>query len=618
MASFRFTKLKITAGYTLLLAILLFSLVFVHREMEALSAADDQQNLRTDSLLTLLHEKDQNTIQMLRVLSEANDSLLSASEIEEIISEQDSVITQQRVQHRVITKRDSLITTPKKKGFFKRLAEVFSPSKQDSAVLVNTSLEVATDTILQPTTSKDSLQQKIRMATEEKRLQRKKTIRRTSTKYQRMNTQLTARMDSLIKQYEEEMTLRARQDAELQQEVRMRSARIIGGIAVGAVLLSAFFLILIMRDISRSNRYRQQLEVANKRAEDLLVAREKLMLAITHDFKAPLGSIMGYTELLSRLTEDERQRFYLDNMKSSSEHLLKLVSDLLDFHRLDLNKAEVNRVTFNPSQLFDEIYVSFEPLTAAKGLALQCHVAPELNGRYISDPLRLRQIVNNLLSNAVKFTQTEEAKVISSVKLFLMVLMFAFLLNALIIIFRFIKDIKTKSYSVFAIFALAMSVGMFMILTLHGYRTFYLSLIIFVSLTIYLASYIVNEYGIRLEGKVLRVLNVTAVSALLCFAVLLPLQTIQNYDVFAMRQEYVDEKISQGEKLVYVPKVPNKNLVRDEFLHFYKDYFTAEHQDVDIVFIDIEDWERFEEYQSMMDNPLTSITYAVSHLQFSN
>lgn len=414
MASFRFTKLKITAGYTLLLAILLFSLVFVHREMEALSAADDQQNLRTDSLLTLLHEKDQNTIQMLRVLSEANDSLLSASEIEEIISEQDSVITQQRVQHRVITKRDSLITTPKKKGFFKRLAEVFSPSKQDSAVLVNTSLEVATDTILQPTTSKDSLQQKIRMATEEKRLQRKKTIRRTSTKYQRMNTQLTARMDSLIKQYEEEMTLRARQDAELQQEVRMRSARIIGGIAVGAVLLSAFFLILIMRDISRSNRYRQQLEVANKRAEDLLVAREKLMLAITHDFKAPLGSIMGYTELLSRLTEDERQRFYLDNMKSSSEHLLKLVSDLLDFHRLDLNKAEVNRVTFNPSQLFDEIYVSFEPLTAAKGLALQCHIAPELNGRYISDPLRLRQIVNNLLSNAVKFTQKGEISLTAS------------------------------------------------------------------------------------------------------------------------------------------------------------------------------------------------------------
>lgn len=414
MASYRSTKLKVAVGYTLLLAILFFSLVFVRQELETLSAADDQENLRTDSLLSLLHEKDRNTIQMLRVLSEANDSLLSASEIEEIISEQDSVITQQRVQHRVITKRDSLITTPKKKGFFKRLAEVFAPSKEDSAVLVNTSLEVATDTILEPTATKDSLQQKIRMATEEKRLQRKKTIRRTSTKYQRMNTQLTERMDSLIKRYEVEMTMRAQQDAELQQEVRMRSARTIAGIAIGAVLLSAFFLILIIRDISRSNRYRQQLEEANKLAEDLLDAREKLMLAITHDFKAPLGSIMGYTELLSRLTEDERQRFYLDNMKSSSEHLLKLVSDLLDFHRLDLNKAEVNRVTFNPSQLFEEIYVSFEPLTAAKGLTLRCNIAPELNGRYISDPLRLRQIVNNLLSNAVKFTPKGEVSLTAS------------------------------------------------------------------------------------------------------------------------------------------------------------------------------------------------------------
>ena len=103
------------------------------------------------------------------------------------------------------------------------------------------------------------------------------------------------------------------------------------------------------------------------------------MLAITHDFKAPLGSIMGYTELLSRLTEDERQRFYLDNMKSSSEHLLKLVSDLLDFHRLDLNKAEVNRIVFNPAQLFEEIRVCFEPLTAAKGWS--CNVISLRNCR---------------------------------------------------------------------------------------------------------------------------------------------------------------------------------------------------------------------------------------------
>lgn len=72
MASYRSTKLKITIGYTLLLAILLFSLVFVHREMEALRCRTTSRICSTDSLLTLLHEKDRNTIQMLRVLSEAN------------------------------------------------------------------------------------------------------------------------------------------------------------------------------------------------------------------------------------------------------------------------------------------------------------------------------------------------------------------------------------------------------------------------------------------------------------------------------------------------------------------------------------------------------------------
>lgn len=414
MTPSRFTKFKIAAGYSLLLAILFFSLIFVRREMDTLAASDDQQNLMTDSLLILLREKDRNTIQMLRVLSEANDSLLSAREIEEIIAEQDSVVTQQRVQHRVITKRDSLITKPKKKGFFKRLAEAFVPSKQDTAVLVNTSLEFATDTILEAYNPADSLHQKLRAASEQKKARKKTVIRHRNTQFRRLDTQLTARIDSLVKSYELNEMQRAQDEAEKAQDIRQRSAQTIGGIAIGAVLLSAFFLLLIWRDITRSNRYRHQLEEANQRAQELLEAREKLMLAITHDFKAPLGSIIGYTDLLTRLTGDERQRFYLDNMKSSSQHLLRLVSDLLDFHRLDLNKAEIHRVTFNPSQLFEEIRVSFEPLTSHKGLALCCEIDSSLDGRFVSDPLRIRQIVNNLLSNAVKFTSEGSITIVAS------------------------------------------------------------------------------------------------------------------------------------------------------------------------------------------------------------
>lgn len=397
------SKKKIAAGYAVLLAVLLYSLFFVHREMENLMSSDNSDILRTDSLIGLLREKDANTVRLLRTLSEANDSMISAREVEQIIAEQDTVITQQRVQRRVIARRDTVLTQPKKKGFFRRLGEVFVPPKKDTAVQVQTTLEVATDTILDAYNPVDSLHAKLRTVAKQKKATNSVVQRRKRT-LQRLDHALTARIDSLLKGYEQETLLRAREEAEYQKAVRHRSATIISGIAAGAVVLSVIFLVMIWRDITRSNRYRRQLEEANRFAEELLASREKLMLAITHDFKAPLGSIMGYADLLSRLTVDERQRFYLDNMKTSSEHLLKLVTDLLDFHRLDLKKAEINRVTFHPSRLLEEIYVSFEPLTSAKGLSLKCDIDPELTGTFISDPLRLRQIVNNLLSNAVKFT----------------------------------------------------------------------------------------------------------------------------------------------------------------------------------------------------------------------
>ena len=340
---------------------------------------------------------------MLRTLSEANDSMISAREVEQIIAEQDTIITQQRVQRRVTARRDTVVTQPKKKGFFRRLGEVFVPPRKDSAIQVQTTLEVATDTVLDAYNPVDSLHAKLRTVARQKKATNSVIQRRKRT-LQRLDHALSARIDSLLKGYEQETLLRAREEAEYQKAVRHRSATIISGIAAGAVALSVIFLVMIWRDVTRSNRYRRQLEEANRFAEELLASREKLMLAITHDFKAPLGSIMGYADLLSRLTVDGRQRFYLDNMKTSSEHLLKLVTDLLDFHRLDLHKAEINRVTFHPARLLEEIYVSFEPLTSAKGLSLKCEIDPELKGTFISDPLRLRQIVNNLLSNAVKFT----------------------------------------------------------------------------------------------------------------------------------------------------------------------------------------------------------------------
>lgn len=398
------SKIKIVVGFSLLLAVLLCSLSFIYSEVERLARSEEGDVQWTDSLISLLHEKDSNTINMLRALGKANEaSTITTSDIEQIIAWQDTGITRQQVQQRIIRHRDTVMAVPRKKGFFRRLKEAFVPSKKDSVIEVKTSLEYAIDTVLSPYSPVDSLQEKLKAVAEQKRAQQT-IVRRHNRTLQRMDHLLTARIDSLLKNYEQETLERARAEAEYRMQVRRRSARTIGGIAVGAVLLAAVFLVLIGRDVTRSNRYRRDLEEARRRAEDLLAVREKLMLAITHDFKAPLGSIIGYADLLSRLTVDDRQRFYLDNMKTSSEHLLKLVVDLLDFHRLDLHKVEVHPVAFHPARLLEDIRVSFAPLADAKGLALTCHVSSDLESACFSDPLRLRQIISNLLSNAVKFT----------------------------------------------------------------------------------------------------------------------------------------------------------------------------------------------------------------------
>lgn len=187
-------------------------------------------------------------------------------------------------------------------------------------------------------------------------------------------------------------------------EVKRRASLILGGIAATAIVLMLLFVWILWRDINRSNRYKRELEEANRSNEALLAAREKLMLTITHDIKAPLSSIMGYIDLLVRLTGEKRQGLYLRNMKASADHLLSLVGNLLDFYRLDANKVEINEVAFNPGELFAQIGAGFAPVAAAKGIGLQTRIDPSAECEVAGDPFRIRQITDNLLSNALKFT----------------------------------------------------------------------------------------------------------------------------------------------------------------------------------------------------------------------
>lgn len=284
---------------------------------------------------------------------------------------------------------------------------------------MNTTRQIVTDTLVNSFNPADTIVTVLKNLQDSVADQRKQLVdqlleRAANLRYN--NSIITSRINQMLRDIEEEEMNASMERVVKKQEVLRETSYLIGGIAILSLIIVVVFIILITRDISRSQYYRQQLEKAKQYAEDLLHSREKLMLTISHDIRAPLSSIIGYIELLLRRRPDERQRYYLENMTGSADHILSLVNGLLDFHRLESGQMEIQNVPFSVRTLFNEIYGSFRPIAEAKGLAFVLNMKEEGMDRiYSGDPIRLRQVVSNLLSNAVKFTH--EGRIVLIVKL---------------------------------------------------------------------------------------------------------------------------------------------------------------------------------------------------------
>lgn len=313
---------------------------------------------------------------------------------------------------RRIVQTDTVSVPRAKRRFFRRLADLFSPPREETAVVISRS-EIVVDTVpapapeMRPDALRDTIAIVLRALQDSvtsERLYIYDEAWREGLRLRYSNDLINAKIYRLIMDFEEEETDYLMRRIDENEAIRSRSSRMLGWVAAGAVVLMLLFVAVLWRDINRGNRYRRALERANRDNEALLAAREQLMLAITHDIKAPLGSVMGYIDLLSRLTTDKRQTLYLQNMRSSSEHLLALVNSLLVFYRLDVNKMEVDSVVFNPSQLFETIRAGFAAAADAKGLDLRLETGPGAAREATGDAFRIRQIADNLISNALKFT----------------------------------------------------------------------------------------------------------------------------------------------------------------------------------------------------------------------
>ena len=381
---------------------------------------DSVQLHKIDTIELLLERKRWNARRLLDTWKEANTDSLYIVNFERIMAIPDTVINELQVQERIEVKQDTVVVPRRKRGFFRRLAEAFAPAKEDTSIVVNSTFQVIKDTLVNAYNPTDTIVSVLRSIQDSVTWQRKRLMellieRAANLRYS--NSIITQEINQMLRDIEEEEVNTSLARLYKKQTLVHAASRKIGLIAVSSILVALLFLALISHDISRSMFYRKQLEKAKLVAENLLRSREKLILTISHDIRAPLSSIMGYIELLQRRHPDARQQYYLENMRSSSDHVLSLVNDLLDYQRLESGQIELHRLPFRVPALFQEIGMSFRPLAEAKNLQLEWVLQPEeMEQVYLGDTIRLRQVVSNLLSNAIKFTDEGKVSLIVSIE----------------------------------------------------------------------------------------------------------------------------------------------------------------------------------------------------------
>ena len=189
-----------------------------------------------------------------------------------------------------------------KKNFFQRLASAFHKPEADTTSVKQTVQILETDTIHQEFNARDTLAHILDSIESSMKLYNSRRQQRINAQAERLwytSLELNNRVTQLLESIEKEEQQRLEEESRKAYLVRKQAALTTGLIATAAILLAIVFFVIVWRDITKSNHYRRELEKAKKRAEDILVSREKLMLTVTHDIKAPVGSIMGYTELLA-------------------------------------------------------------------------------------------------------------------------------------------------------------------------------------------------------------------------------------------------------------------------------------------------------------------------------
>ena len=375
---------------------------------------DTLKQQRLDTLMALLIAKRENTLLVMNVLKNNSRDIYYNNKVEALHSGRDSIVISPQTKERHEQHETVYEVVKTKRGFFRRLGDAFRKQRTDTISTTRLTHQPSTDTIHHRLNIADSVANALaEIHSEQQRANDRQQgiISTRNDRLQLVSIQLTKRTWQLLEdiQSDEHNALQR----VVGKAISSRRAMIVRIAVLGllAILSAAILVVYILRDIKREHRDRQRILEAKTETERIMQQRERLLLTITHDIKAPAASIAGFIDLLSEYVDRPKAVGYLQSISGSANHLLQLVSALLDYHKLESGKAERHEVSFQPTALVSECVAQMQPLAMAKQLRLatDINVAEDMFCR--SDAFRIKQIVNNLVSNAIKYTDEGEVRV---------------------------------------------------------------------------------------------------------------------------------------------------------------------------------------------------------------
>ena len=369
--------------------------------------SDSVKAMRMDTLASLLTAKRDNAMMVLNILADASGDAVYARKVHDLQSGRDSVV----IHPNEITSTNNRETVynivSTRRGFFRRLGDAFRRQRSDTIATTMQSGRTDSTAMAQGINIADSVAEALADIHHEiKRAdtRRQDAIESRTRSLKLVSIQLAWRTGQMLEdiQSDEHNAMQRAVNADMQaRRSTMMKIAMLALLAIGAAIV---LIVYTLRDIRRQRRDHERIVEAKNETERLMQQRQRLLLTITHDIKAPVASISGFIALLREWVSQPKPVAYLDSIRSSAEHLLQLVGALLDYHQLESGKATTHAVSFNPAQLVSDCATQARPVANNKNLEVVCSLRTSADCVCQADAFRIRQIMNNLIGNAVKYT----------------------------------------------------------------------------------------------------------------------------------------------------------------------------------------------------------------------